>query len=181
MEEVISDIVDVTAAQVTADVISELTSSPAVLPEASHVVPSESKSEVLLIPCQTGSDLSPETEPTQSTDEPTQITVEQVTSQDSIDTSQSTSLTTYEKTEPVNDNGYQSSEPDEVVEIEDFGSSEAKILESMETAPAESVSRADSGLETQTGSQTGLVSGSSSGAIRDSSKKRYNVPNVFQV
>ena len=57
-------------------------------------------------------------------------------------------------------------EPEEVVEIIDFGSSEAKTLESVETTAPESVSRTDSGLETQTGSQTGLVSGSSSGAIR---------------
>ena len=102
IDEVITDIVEVTAADVTSEIICEMTSQ--------RIQDSENEgvSEVLLIPCQTGNlDLSPETEPTQSED--TQITVEQIASQDSIDTSQSTSLTTYEKTDPVNDNDYQSS------------------------------------------------------------------------
>ena len=102
IDEVITDIVEVTAANVTSEVICELTS------QRMQDSETEAVSEVLLIPCQTGTlDLSPETEPTQSED--TQITVEQIASQDSIDTSQSTSLTTYEKTDPVNDNDYQSS------------------------------------------------------------------------
>ena len=102
IDEVITDIVEVTAANVTSEVICEMTSQQ--IKDSG----TEAVSEVLLIPCQTGNlDLSPETEPTQSED--TQITVEQIASQDSIDTSQSTSLTTYEKTDPVNDNDYQSS------------------------------------------------------------------------